>query len=244
MADIAGLVARLPICPNVVTPAADRQMLNRVITNLVAIPLGDRRAGNNPLWIAFGEMGVQVFLGDLIMLTEEDIMNLQVQPTCAVPHPAPIPIIWKHKTVIAVATYQHYARLKGASIDMRLFPVKLFNHFCISIYRRNEKIIPWQVELPSQVNAKSSFLKSIKPNSKEHKVLRDDKSWLPFRESTQTTVMSHNLLTMILPQFLTDPDTGEFILDPITGETIPYEPDDPGLDKMQRTWFLKAGYSV
>jgi len=129
MADVAGKVARLAICSNVVTPVADRQMLNCTITNLVGIPSADRRAGNNPLWIAFGEMGVQSFLGDLITLTEEDIMNLEVRPTRAVPYPAPIPIIWKHKTVIAVATYQHYAQLKGASINMRLFPVELYNHF-------------------------------------------------------------------------------------------------------------------
>jgi len=126
--------------------------------------------------------------------------------------------------------------LKGA----RLFPIELFNYFRISIYRHHEKIIPWQVELPTQVNAKASFLKSIKPNSKEYKVLRDDKSWLPFRESTETTAMSHNMLTIILPPFVTDPYTGEFILDPITGEMIPCEPDDPGLDKMQRTWFFKV----
>jgi len=91
MADIAGLVAGLAICPDVVTQVADMQMLNRVIANLVGIPSADRRAGNNPLWIAFGEMGIQGFLGDLITLMEEDIMSLQVRPTCAVPHPAPIP---------------------------------------------------------------------------------------------------------------------------------------------------------
>jgi len=64
MADVAGLVAGLTICPDVVTPVADRQILNRTITNLVGIPLADRRVGNNPLWIAFGEMGVhyKVFL--------------------------------------------------------------------------------------------------------------------------------------------------------------------------------------
>jgi len=51
-------------------------------------------------------------------------MNLKVQPTRAVPHPAPIPIMWKRKAVIAVATYQHYTRLKGASIDMCLFALR------------------------------------------------------------------------------------------------------------------------
>jgi len=235
MADIDGLVARLAICPDVVTPAADRQMLNRTIANLVGIPSVDRRMGNNPLWIAFAEMGVHSFLGDLITLTEEDIMNLEVRPTRAVPHPAPIPIMWKRDTVIAVATHQHYARLKGASIDMRLFPVELYDHFRISLYRLDEKIMPWQVELPSQVNTKVSFLKSIKLNSKEYKIFRDNKGWLPFRESTKTTVMSHNLLAMILPPFVTDPDTGEFVLDPITCEKIPYQPDE-----IQRVWFFKV----
>jgi len=32
MAEVAGLVARLAICPDVVTPAADMQMLDRIIT--------------------------------------------------------------------------------------------------------------------------------------------------------------------------------------------------------------------
>jgi len=76
MADIHGLVAGLAICPNVVTPAADIQMLECVIANLVGVPSAARRVVNNPLWIALGEMGVQGFLGDLITLTEEDIMNL------------------------------------------------------------------------------------------------------------------------------------------------------------------------
>jgi len=123
---------------------------------------------------------------------------------------------------------------------MRFFPVGLCDHFRISLYRHDEKIVPWQVDLPSQVNAKASFLKSIKPNSKEYKIFRDDESWLPFRESTETTIMSHNLMTMILPPFETDPDTGEFVIDPITDEMIPYEPDDHGLDEIQRTWFFKV----
>jgi len=52
MADVAGLVAGLAICPKVVTPAADTQMLEHVMANLVGIPSAERRAGNNSLWIA------------------------------------------------------------------------------------------------------------------------------------------------------------------------------------------------
>ena len=70
MADIPRIVARLRKCPEVVTPAADRQMLQIVIRDLVGIPKADRLAGNNSLWNAFAEMGVQSFLGDLITLTE------------------------------------------------------------------------------------------------------------------------------------------------------------------------------
>jgi len=219
-------------------------MLHRAIANLVGIPSAERRAGNNSLWIAFNQKGVRSFLGDLITLTEDDIMNLQVWPTRAVAHPAHIPIMLKRKTVIIVVAYHHYARLKNATLNMRFFPVKLFNHFRISLYRHDEKIVPWQVELPSQVNAKASFLKSIKPNSKEHKIFQDDKSWLPFRESTETTIMSHNLMAMILPPYKTDPNTGEFMIDPITDKMIPYEPDDPGLDEIQRTWFFKVLVNV
>jgi len=58
MADIAGLVAGLAICPEVVTPAADIQMLERVMANLVCIRSAERLAGNNSLWMAFGQMGV------------------------------------------------------------------------------------------------------------------------------------------------------------------------------------------
>jgi len=141
--------------------------------------------------------------------------------------------MWKRKTVIIIAAYHHCAQLKNGSLNMRFFPVELFNHFCISLYRHDEKIVPWQVELPSKVNAKASFLKSIKPNSKEHKIFRDDKSWLPFRESTETTIMFHNLMTMILPPYETDPNMGEFVIDPVTDKMIPYEPDDPGLDETQ-----------
>jgi len=169
MADVADLVARLRICPDVVTPASDEQMLEIAVCDLIGIPDADRLAGTNSLWIAFGEMGIRSFLGDLIMLTEQDIMNLQIRPTRAVPHPAPIPVMWKHRAVIIVAAYHHFSRVKGASVDMRLFPVRLYDHFRISIYRHDETVIPWQVEPPSQVNAKATFLKSIKPNSKEHK---------------------------------------------------------------------------
>jgi len=78
MADVPGLIAILAICPDVVTPAADEQMLHRAIANLVGISSAERRAGNNSLWIAFDQMGVRSFLGDLITITEDDIMNLQV----------------------------------------------------------------------------------------------------------------------------------------------------------------------
>ena len=158
-------------------------------------------------------MGIQSFLGDLITLAEDDIMNLEARPTARVRHPETIPIMHKRRTVIVLAAYHHFSRLRGESIDMRVFPVRLYDYFRISHSRHDETIIPWQVELPSQVNAKASFLKSIKPNSKEYKVLRDDKSWLPFRESLETTVMSHNLHTMIDPPYKIDPDTNEFILD-------------------------------
>jgi len=58
MADIVGLVARLAICPDVVTPAGDGQMLKIAIRDLVGIPDADRVAGNNPLWVTFGELGI------------------------------------------------------------------------------------------------------------------------------------------------------------------------------------------
>jgi len=167
-------------------------------------------------------------------------MNLQTRPTRAEPHPDPIPIVWKRRTVIIVAMHHHYSRLIGTSIDMRLFPVRLYDHFRIYLYCHNETIVPWQVELPSQVNAKASFLKSIKPNLKEYKVFRDDKSWLPFRESTETTVMSHNLFAKILPPFEVDPDMDEFVINPLSGKKIPYKPEDQGLGEIQRTWFFKA----
>jgi len=70
MADIADLVARLRICPDVVTPAGDGQMLEIAVGDLIGIPDADRLAGTNSLWIAFGEMGIRSFLGDLITLTE------------------------------------------------------------------------------------------------------------------------------------------------------------------------------
>jgi len=137
-------------------------------------------------------------------------------------------------------TCHHCARLKNASLDMRFFPVELFDYFRISLYRHDEKIVPWQLELPSQVNAKASFLKSVKPNSKEHKIFQDDKRWLPFRESTETAIMSNNLMAMILPLHKIDPNTGEFVIDPITDKLIPCKPDNPGLDGIQRTWFFKV----
>jgi len=129
---------------------------------------------------------------------------------------------------------------------MCFFPVGLLvcDHFRISLCRHDEKIILWQVELPSQVNAKASFLKSIKLNSKENKIFRDDKSWLPFRESNETTIMSHNLMTMILPPFEIDPGMGEFVIDPITDEMIAYKPDDQALDEIQRTWFFKVRVDI
>jgi len=111
-----------------------------------------------------------IFLGDLTTLTEVDIMNLEVQPTRAMPNSPDVPMMHKRKMAIAIAAYLHYSCQKGASIDMRLFPVKLFNHYRISLCRYNKTITPLQVELPSQVNANASFLKSIKPNTKECKV--------------------------------------------------------------------------
>jgi len=145
MANIANIVAGLRICPDVVTPQADRQMLEIAIRDLVGIPDAKRLAGNNSLWIALGQMGIQSFLGDLITLTEDYIMNLTVRPTRGVPHPEPIPIIHKRRTVIIVATYHHFSRLRGASLDMRMSPVRLYDHFRISHYRHDEIIVPWQV---------------------------------------------------------------------------------------------------
>jgi len=77
--------------------------------DLVGIPDAKRTAGTNSLWIAFGQMGIRSFLGDLITLTEDDIMNLTVRPTRGVAHPEPIPIMHKHRAVIVVATYHHFS---------------------------------------------------------------------------------------------------------------------------------------
>jgi len=109
MANIATIVAGLRVCPDVVTPMADRQMLEITIRDLVGIPDDQRTAGTNSLRIAFDQMGIRSFLGDLITLTEDDIMNLTVQPTRGVPHPEPIPIMHKRRTVIVVATYHHFS---------------------------------------------------------------------------------------------------------------------------------------
>jgi len=53
-------------------------MLDLVISQFVGIPAVNRRADNNLLWIALNKTGVQTFLGDLTMLTEDDIVNLEV----------------------------------------------------------------------------------------------------------------------------------------------------------------------
>jgi len=58
MANIATIVAGLRVCPNVVTPMADRQMLEIAISDLIGIPDADRLAGTNSLWIAFDQMGI------------------------------------------------------------------------------------------------------------------------------------------------------------------------------------------
>ena len=47
MASLATIVARLSVCPETVTPAADRQMLEIVIRDLVGINDADRLAGTN-----------------------------------------------------------------------------------------------------------------------------------------------------------------------------------------------------
>jgi len=44
--------------------------------DLVGIPEDQGIAGTNSLWIAFDQMGMRSFLGDLITLTEDHIMNL------------------------------------------------------------------------------------------------------------------------------------------------------------------------
>jgi len=58
MANIANIVAALRVCPDVVTPAADKQMLEIAIRDLVGIPEAERLAGNNSLWIAFDQIGI------------------------------------------------------------------------------------------------------------------------------------------------------------------------------------------
>jgi len=141
MANIANIIAALRVCPDVVTPPADRQMLEIAIRNLVGIPDANRLAGTNSLWIAFDQLGIQSLLGDLITLTVDDIMNLTVRPTRGVAHPEPIPIMHKCRTVIIVATYHHFSRLRGASLDMRTFPVRLYDYFCISHYRHDETVV-------------------------------------------------------------------------------------------------------
>jgi len=102
MANVANMVAGSRICPDVVTPAANMQMLEIAIRDLVGVDDADRLAGTSLLWIAFGQMGMS-FLGDLTTLTEDDIMNLTVQPTRGVPHPEPIPIMHKRRTVITAS---------------------------------------------------------------------------------------------------------------------------------------------
>jgi len=61
MAEIPGLIAGLRLCPDVVTPEADRQMLELIVQDLIGIPGRDHRAGNNPLWLSLGATGVRTF---------------------------------------------------------------------------------------------------------------------------------------------------------------------------------------
>jgi len=74
MANIATIVAGLHVCPDVVTPVADRQMLEITVRDLVGISNAARTGGANSLWMAFNQMGIRSFLGDLITLMEDDIM--------------------------------------------------------------------------------------------------------------------------------------------------------------------------
>jgi len=143
--------------------------------------------------------------------------------------------------VFSLVSFQgRYRRIRVEAVHKFSIEIIVEEGLLGGLKKYDETIVPWQVELPSQVNAKDSFLKSIKPNSKEYKVLRADKGWLPFRESMEMTAMSHKLLTMIIPPFEINPNTGELVIDPANGKLIPYEPDDQGLDELQCTWFFKV----
>jgi len=109
MTDVPTSVAGLNLSPNVVPPFANIQMLNRAIANLMGIPGHERRAGTNPLWRALHGMGIRSFLGDLLTLTEDDIMAMVILPTRGDPNPPPVPLMQKRKLVIIMAAYQHYS---------------------------------------------------------------------------------------------------------------------------------------
>ena len=65
MASISGLIAWLRLCPDVVTTAADQQMLELIVQDIIGIPGRKRRTGNNPLWMAtwrLSQLGCKHFL--------------------------------------------------------------------------------------------------------------------------------------------------------------------------------------
>ena len=111
-------VRGINVMPDVLQEAADIQMLEVVTQCFCGILKADKDTDRSPLWTASAQQRVSRFVHNFLNLSEADIMDLEIAPTRAEPHPPAAPLMEKHRLAIALAAFHHFSHLKGTCVDI------------------------------------------------------------------------------------------------------------------------------
>ena len=197
----------------------DQDALKHVCCNLLGEDDTAWDTDSSTLKRSLANDGVETFKSGLLSLSESDIDQLTDADSGA-----PLPILWRRKLKIVLACYHSTSRQKEKSISIFSITPDLFNIFRISDYDPNEPILPWNSKntpiLKTRDDEVIQWQKTIKPNSKDYKVFKDEAYWARAKESFLDTIESHGLQDLV-----EDPDG--------------FVPDNKELDEKKRKWLYK-----
>ena len=129
------------------TANIDANQIHWTLLQLIRLPALD--INDAPLKHTLNNAAVIGFNSDFIGLSTADIMSLKVPATNTKPA-APVPLAQCCKLIMALAFYHDVCCKKGGAINITLTNKTLFDLFCTGEHNPDDKIIPWNVDIPTE----------------------------------------------------------------------------------------------
>ena len=215
--------------PTIVLPVPFRPGYNHhaclkyIAVNLLGEDDHHFRLGVSTLARVFQDNGIASFYDDILMLSDQDILDLETQPFAGytkgsgavAPYNDPttdpaddiaanaggkISIFVARRITLIIAFYHYSSKISKTAVDLRQMSKAQFDEFRAKKFAPGKPIAPFGIALKEENNKEmADWQKTVKVDAKAFKEFCSDELWYAYKKHFTTTLEAQNLTILINP---------------------------------------------